>query len=97
MRPLIRTPAPSSPQVEKLPCLMTWKSSYTLETVLSELRKWVIAGVGSLASWPRRASFLASPPLILPDTPRTPIPTCTREMASPANRKLSQPAEGTCF
>ncbi|KAI8928854.1 ubiquitin-conjugating enzyme/RWD-like protein [Entophlyctis helioformis] len=45
-------------KVEKLPCLDAWKRNYSLETILSELRK---------------------------------------EMAAPANKKLSQPAEGTTF
>ncbi|KAJ3416238.1 E2 ubiquitin-conjugating protein mms2 [Chytridiales sp. JEL 0842] len=49
---------PSNGKVEKLPCLLGWKSSYSLETVLGEIR---------------------------------------REMASPANRKLPQPAEGSMF
>ncbi|KAJ3282104.1 E2 ubiquitin-conjugating protein mms2 [Rhizoclosmatium sp. JEL0117] len=45
-------------KVEKLGCLDAWKSSYTIENILVELR---------------------------------------REMGSPANRKLAQPAEGSMF
>ncbi|KAI8616898.1 ubiquitin-conjugating enzyme/RWD-like protein [Chytriomyces sp. MP71] len=45
-------------RVEKLACLDAWKRNYTLETILSELRK---------------------------------------EMGSPSNRKLPQPAEGSMF
>ncbi|KAI8906372.1 ubiquitin-conjugating enzyme/RWD-like protein [Gorgonomyces haynaldii] len=45
-------------KVEKLPCLDSWKRNYSLETLLSELRK---------------------------------------EMANPANKKLTQPPEGSKF
>ncbi|KAI9025591.1 ubiquitin-conjugating enzyme/RWD-like protein [Hyaloraphidium curvatum] len=49
---------PQNGRVEHLPCLDRWARNYSLETVLTELR---------------------------------------REMASPANKKLPQPPEGTHF
>jgi len=68
----------------KLNVLAAWKHNYTLETVLVELRRLV--GLRLLS------------PLSGPGEPRlTKGFSSCREMATPNNRKLAQPAEGTNF
>ena len=58
----------------KLACLAQWKRNYTIETVLSELRKCVSLSIDG--------DFYF---------------VLCREMAAPANKKLSQPAEGSTY
>ena len=70
-------------QVEgsKLGVLANWRNNYTLETVLSELRKWE----GSFFFWVEFGEWKVWCFIII------------REMASSTNKKLPQPPEGSNF
>lgn len=89
---------------KQLPCLANWKRENTMETALIELRRWVFhTTFAPFCPLPFPATVLPcyylgslSPPAVS-DIERLTVDVVKRYMASPANKKIPQPPEGSVY